>query len=90
MLTFSLSFVSILTLPRNERMLCAGLINRARGRDLIGRVALGRIDRHADVFEFVMTVGKRDVTRSFHQQVQAIVFGDALLVTFDNARDLLR
>src|ERR1051325_2699534 len=37
-----------------------------------------------------MTVGERDVARSFHEQIQTIVFRNALFVTLDNAGNFFR
>ena len=37
-----------------------------------------------------MTVGKRDVTRGFNQQVQTIVFRDVVFDALDNAADFFR
>ena len=65
-------------------------VDGACGGNLIRHVAFRRINLHAHVFEFVMAVGKRGVFRCFDEQIESIVFSDALFVTFDDTGHLFR
>ena len=54
-------------------------------RNLIRLVANWRIDRKTYLIKFVMTIGKSNVARGFHQQVKPVALHQALLITVDDA-----
>jgi predicted GNAT superfamily acetyltransferase len=66
------------------------IINRPIRNDLVRFLASWWKDLSIDLLEFVMTVCVNNITRGPQPQIQAIISGDALLVSVDDAGNLFR